>query len=80
MAELQRRVVDTEASLGQKQQENATLREQLQQYEAKMKEMEEQLQQSVAKMKRTEDMLQKQTASLQVSLCACRLPLLVTMT
>ncbi|KAG4112191.1 hypothetical protein ERO13_D13G148200v2 [Gossypium hirsutum] len=86
MAELQRRVVDAEASLGQKQQENATLQEQLQQYEAKMKKMdeqlqqseakmkktEEQLQQSEAKMKKTEEMLRKQTAPLQASLAAAK--------
>ncbi|KAE8733596.1 Myosin-1 [Hibiscus syriacus] len=59
MADLQKRVLDVEATLGQKEQENATLREQLQQYdEAKMqKELEnatlrEQLQQNEAKMQK----------------------------
>lgn len=60
MAELQRKVLKAEAILGQKEQENATLREQLQQYEARQLEYE-------AKMKSMEDMWQKQMASLQVS-------------
>ncbi|KAK8527352.1 hypothetical protein V6N13_085188 [Hibiscus sabdariffa] len=65
MAELQRRVLKAEATLGQKEQENATLREQLQQYEAKWSEYE-------AKMKSMEDMWQKQMASLQTSLASAR--------
>ena len=64
MAELQRRVLKAEATLGKKEQENATLREQLQQYEARWLEYE-------AKMKSMEEMWQKQMASLQVSLCVC---------
>ena len=62
MAELQRRVLKAEATLGLKEQENATLREQLQQYEARWLEYE-------AKMKSMEEMWQKQMASLQVSFC-----------
>lgn len=60
MGELQRKVIKAEAILGQKEQENATLLEQLQQYEARWLEYE-------AKMKSMEDMWQKQMASLQVS-------------
>ncbi|TYI96470.1 hypothetical protein E1A91_D01G075300v1 [Gossypium mustelinum] len=65
MAELQRKVLKAEAILGQKEQENATLREQLQQYEARWLEYE-------AKMKSMEDMWQKQMASLQTSLATAR--------
>ncbi|KAH1120968.1 hypothetical protein J1N35_004128 [Gossypium stocksii] len=65
MAELQRKVLKAEAILGQKEQENATLREQLEQYEARWLEYE-------AKMKSMEDMWQKQMASLQTSLAAAR--------
>lgn len=61
LAELQRRVLKAEATLGQKEEENAALREQLQQYDAKWLEYE-------AKMKSMEEMWQKQMASLQVSL------------
>ncbi|KAE8681064.1 myosin-2-like isoform X6 [Hibiscus syriacus] len=64
MAELQRRVLKAEATLGQKEQENH-LREQLQQYEAKRLDYE-------GKMKSMEDMWQKQMASLQTSLAAAR--------
>ncbi|XWS52002.1 hypothetical protein CRYUN_Cryun11dG0030300 [Craigia yunnanensis] len=65
MAELQRRVLKAEATLGKKEQENATLREQLQQYETRWLEYE-------AKMKSMEEMWQKQMASLQTSLTAAR--------
>ncbi|KAK6229517.1 hypothetical protein SCA6_018468 [Theobroma cacao] len=65
MAELQKRVLKAEATLGQKEQENATLREQLQQYEARWLEYE-------SKMKSMEEMWQKQMASLQSSLAAAR--------
>ncbi|XWS09926.1 hypothetical protein CRYUN_Cryun39dG0031900 [Craigia yunnanensis] len=65
MAELQRRVLKAESTLGQKEQENATLREQLQQYEARWLEYE-------AKMKSMEEMWKKQMASLQTSLAAAR--------
>ncbi|XVF70406.1 hypothetical protein PTKIN_Ptkin11bG0159000 [Pterospermum kingtungense] len=65
MAELQRRVLKAEATLGQKEQENTTLREQLQQSEARWLEYE-------AKMKSMEEMWQKQMASLQTSLAAAR--------
>lgn len=60
LAELQRRVLKAEATLGQKEEENTALREQLQQYDAKWLEYE-------AKMKSMEEMWQKQMASLQVS-------------
>ncbi|XVF18987.1 hypothetical protein REPUB_Repub11eG0071900 [Reevesia pubescens] len=65
MAELQRRVIKAEATLGQKEQENATLQEQLQQYEARWLEYE-------AKMKSMEEMWQKQMVSLQTSLAAAK--------
>ncbi|XVF78057.1 hypothetical protein PTKIN_Ptkin14bG0097700 [Pterospermum kingtungense] len=65
MAELQSRVLKAEATLGQKEQENVTLREHLQQYEARWLEYE-------AKMKSMEEMWQKQVASLQTSLTAAR--------
>ncbi|XWS27952.1 hypothetical protein CRYUN_Cryun25bG0024500 [Craigia yunnanensis] len=65
MAELQRRVLKAEATLGQKEQENATLREQLQQYEARWLQYE-------AKMKSMEEIWQKQMASLQTSLAAAK--------
>ncbi|KAK9212373.1 hypothetical protein WN943_001755 [Citrus x changshan-huyou] len=65
LAELQRRVLKAEATLGQKEEENAALREQLQQYDAKWLEYE-------AKMKSMEEMWQKQMASLQMSLAAAR--------
>lgn len=61
--ELQRRVLQAEATLGEKEQENAQLRDQLQQFESRWSENE-------AKMKSVEEMWQKQTASLQVSLHA----------
>ncbi|KAM7277865.1 hypothetical protein ACFE04_004999 [Oxalis oulophora] len=65
VAELQRRVIKAEATLGQKEQENAALREQVKQYEARWSEYE-------AKMKSMEDMWQKQMGSLQTSLAAAR--------
>ncbi|GMJ10224.1 ARABIDOPSIS THALIANA MYOSIN 1, myosin 2, ARABIDOPSIS THALIANA MYOSIN 4 [Hibiscus trionum] len=65
MADLQRRVLKAEATLGKKEQENTTLREQLQQHEARWLDYE-------AKMKSMEDMWQKQMASLQTSLAAAR--------
>ncbi|XVE80224.1 hypothetical protein DITRI_Ditri14bG0122500 [Diplodiscus trichospermus] len=65
MAELQRRVLRAEATLGEKEQENATLLEQLQQYEARWLDYE-------AKMKSMEEMWQKQMGSLQTSLGAAR--------
>lgn len=65
LAELQRRVLKAEATLGQKEEENTALREQLQQYDAKWLEYE-------AKMKSMEEMWQKQMASLQMSLAAAR--------
>lgn len=59
-AQLQRRVLKAEATLEQKEEENAALREQLQQYETRWSEYE-------AKMRSMEEMWQKQMASLQVS-------------
>ncbi|MBA0596898.1 hypothetical protein Gorai_013703, partial [Gossypium raimondii] len=58
MAELQRRVLKAETNLGQKEHENATLREQLQKSEARWLDYE-------AKMKSMEEMWQKQMVSLQ---------------
>ncbi|XP_012443648.2 myosin-2 isoform X1 [Gossypium raimondii] len=65
MAELQRRVLKAETNLGQKEHENATLREQLQKSEARWLDYE-------AKMKSMEEMWQKQMVSLQTSLTAAR--------
>ncbi|XP_021758722.1 myosin-2-like [Chenopodium quinoa] len=63
--ELQRRVARAEETLVQKEEENASLRTQLQQYEMKWSDYE-------AKMRSMEDMWQKQIASLQMSLAAAR--------
>lgn len=60
LVELQRRVLKAESTLEQKEEENAALREQLQQYETRWSDYE-------AKMKSMEEMWQKQMASLQVS-------------
>ena len=59
--ELQRRVARAEATLAQKEEENTSLRTQLQQYEMRWSDYE-------AKMRSMEDMWQKQITSLQVSL------------
>ncbi|GFP78572.1 myosin-2 [Phtheirospermum japonicum] len=59
--ELQKRVLMAEATLDHKEKENAALREQMQQFEARWPEYE-------AKMKSMEEMWQKQIASLQMSL------------
>ncbi|GKV42526.1 hypothetical protein SLEP1_g49919 [Rubroshorea leprosula] len=64
-AELQRRVIKAEGSLGQKEEENNALRQQLQQYETRWLEYD-------VKMKSMEGMWQKQMSSLQVSLTAAR--------
>ena len=61
LAELQMRVLKAEATLQQKEEENTTLREQLQQFETRWSEYEE-------KMKSMEETWQKQMVSLQVSL------------
>ncbi|XP_077254052.1 myosin-2-like isoform X2 [Tasmannia lanceolata] len=61
MGELQRRVRKAEASLRQKEDENVTLQQQLQQYETRWTEYE-------AKMKSMEEIWQKQITSLQKSL------------
>ncbi|PIN19625.1 Myosin ATPase [Handroanthus impetiginosus] len=63
--ELQKRVLMQEATIGRKEKENAALREQVQQYEARWSEYE-------AKMKSMEEMWQKQMASLQMSLAAAK--------
>lgn len=61
MADLQRRVTKAEATIVQKEEENAALREQLQQFERRWSEYE-------AKMKKMEETWQMQMDSLQVSL------------
>lgn len=61
LAELQKRVVKAEATIGQKEEENAALQEQLQQYEKRWSDYE-------GKMKAMEEMWQMQMLSLQVSL------------
>nr|AAG49341.1 myosin subfamily VIII heavy chain [Petroselinum crispum] len=63
--ELRRRVLMAETNLENKEQENAALQDQVQQYEARWVEYE-------GKMKLMEDMWQKQTASLQMSLAAVK--------
>uniref|UniRef100_A0A5B7A9V3 Putative myosin-2 n=1 Tax=Davidia involucrata TaxID=16924 RepID=A0A5B7A9V3_DAVIN len=65
LSELQRRVLKAETVLEQKEEENAALREQLQQYEARWSEYD-------AKMKMMEEMWQKQIATLQTSLDAAK--------
>ncbi|XP_027343633.1 myosin-2 isoform X2 [Abrus precatorius] len=65
LAELQRRVVKAEATIEQKEEENAELKEQLKQFERRWIEYEK-------KMKSMEEMWQKQMASLQTSLAAAR--------
>ena len=60
LKELQQRVFMAEETLEQKEEENAALREQVQQFETRWSEYE-------AKMKSMEEMWQKQMASLQVS-------------
>ncbi|CAL5402934.1 unnamed protein product [Camellia sinensis] len=65
LQELQRRVAKAEATLGQKEQENAALREQLEQVKARWSEYE-------TKMKSMEAMWQKEMVSLQVNLDAVK--------
>ncbi|XP_048420103.1 myosin-2 isoform X3 [Pyrus x bretschneideri] len=65
LAELQRRVLQAEATLVRKEEENAELQEQLQQFETRWSEHE-------SKMKSMQDVWQKQMASLQTSLAAAR--------
>uniref|UniRef100_A0A1D1Z755 Unconventional myosin-Va n=1 Tax=Anthurium amnicola TaxID=1678845 RepID=A0A1D1Z755_9ARAE len=65
LEELRRRVLKVETALRQKEEENFSLHEQLQQYETRWSEYE-------AKMKSMEEMWQKQLSSLQVSLAAAR--------
>ncbi|XP_022981361.1 myosin-2-like [Cucurbita maxima] len=62
---LQKRVLEAEATIGKKEEENAALRDQVKQFEARRLEYE-------AKMKSMEDMWQKQMASLQTSLAAAK--------
>ncbi|XP_073127821.1 myosin-2 [Henckelia pumila] len=63
--ELQKRLLMAEATLGQRERENASLREQVQQFEARWSEYE-------IKMKSVEEMWQKQMISLQISLAAAK--------
>ncbi|KAF6167640.1 hypothetical protein GIB67_031223 [Kingdonia uniflora] len=65
LADLQKRVLKAEAALGQKEQENAILHQNLKQYEIRWSEYE-------MKMKSMEEMWQKQMTSLQVSLIAAK--------
>lgn len=65
LKELQQRVMKAEETIEQKEEENAALREQLQQFETRWLDYE-------AKMKSMEEMWQKQMASLQMSLAAAR--------
>ncbi|KGN59875.1 myosin-2 [Cucumis sativus] len=65
LTELQKRVVEAEATIEKKEGENAALREQVKQFESRRLEYE-------AKMKSMEDMWQKQMASLQMSLAAAK--------
>ena len=61
MEDLQRRVLRAEAALKIKEEENITLKQQMQQYETRWSDYE-------AKMKSMEEMWQKQMTSLQVGL------------
>ncbi|PON96531.1 Myosin head, motor domain containing protein [Trema orientale] len=70
LKEFQQRVIKAEETLEQKEEENAALREQVQQFETRWSEYE-------AKMKSMEEMWQKQMASLQMSLAAARKSLAV---
>ncbi|CAO2833475.1 unnamed protein product [Amaranthus hypochondriacus] len=63
--ELQRRIARAEATLAQKEEENRSLRTQLQQYEMRWSDYE-------AKMRSMEDMWQKQITTLQMSLAAAK--------
>ncbi|CAN4102837.1 unnamed protein product [Withania somnifera] len=63
--DLERRVLKAEATLEQKEKENAALKEQVNQFEARCLEYE-------AKMKSMEEMWQKQRTSLQASLAATK--------
>ncbi|KAJ4843468.1 hypothetical protein Tsubulata_006796 [Turnera subulata] len=65
LAELQKRVDKAEATIGQKEEENAALREQLKQFESRWLDYE-------GKMKTMEEMWQVQMQSLQASLAAAR--------
>ncbi|KAG8099670.1 hypothetical protein GUJ93_ZPchr0013g36441 [Zizania palustris] len=65
VAELQGRVSKTEAALRDKEEENAMLKQQLEQYEKKWSEYE-------AKMKSMEEAWKKQLSSLQLSLVAAK--------
>ncbi|KAL3647048.1 hypothetical protein CASFOL_008016 [Castilleja foliolosa] len=63
--ELQQRLLMAEATIGRKDKENAALREQVLQFEARWSEYE-------SKMKSMEETWQKQMASLQMSLAAAK--------
>ncbi|KAK2996969.1 hypothetical protein RJ639_025146 [Escallonia herrerae] len=66
LVNLERRILKAEAALGNKEEENATLRQQLEQYE-------ERCQQYEAKMKFMENMWQDQLTSIQVNLVEANL-------
>ncbi|KAL9270038.1 Myosin-2-like protein [Drosera capensis] len=65
LLELQRRIAKAEATLGQKEEENAALQQQIQQYEKKWSEYD-------AKMRSMEEMWRQQITSLQASLAAAK--------
>ncbi|GAB2230708.1 hypothetical protein Droror1_Dr00014991 [Drosera rotundifolia] len=65
LLELQRRIVKAEATLGQKEEENAALWQQIQQYDKKWSEYD-------AKMRSMEEMWRQQVTSLQASLAAAK--------
>ncbi|KAG0483885.1 hypothetical protein HPP92_011969 [Vanilla planifolia] len=65
VAELNNRLLKAEAELGCKEEENSSLREQLQQYRLRWSDYD-------AKMKSMEEVWQKQIASLQMSLAAAK--------
>ncbi|KAJ0246210.1 Myosin-2 [Hirschfeldia incana] len=65
MSDLQKRVLESEAALVQKEEENTALREQLRQFEERWSEYD-------IKMKSMEETWQKQMSSLQMSLAAAR--------
>ncbi|KAF6163282.1 hypothetical protein GIB67_025146 [Kingdonia uniflora] len=70
LVELHRRVKNMEAALGQKDEENLVLKQQLKLFETRWSEYE-------AKMKSMEEMWQRQTESLQISVAAAKKSLAV---
>ncbi|KAA8515341.1 hypothetical protein F0562_018429 [Nyssa sinensis] len=65
LADLQKQVIRAEAALEKKEEENATLQQQIQQFEKKWSQYE-------AKMKSMEEMWQDQLRSLQISLAGAK--------